>query len=97
MSSTILMGAVYTIENSFSASGLTFDPILNDGTIVKSPIRLTKIDPTTSFATDLEKWNKTQLILDDHGRYIHTGSTTGAPTQFASYIIVSPLGYTGST
>lgn len=91
-----MTAGVYMIENSFSSTGLSFDTIANNGTIAKSPIKLTKIDPTIPFATDLEKWNKTQLIFDDHGRYIHTGSTLGTPTNFASYMIVSPLGYTGS-
>ncbi len=92
---SIFTGAIYTIENWFDTGNTLIDS--TNGNITKSPIKLLKIDPTISFATDLEKWNKTQLILDDHGRYIHIGSTTGAPTQFASYIIVSPLGYSGST
>jgi prepilin-type N-terminal cleavage/methylation domain-containing protein len=94
--SSIFTGALYSIENDFTASGITFDPIANNGTIAKSPIKLTKIDTNTAFTTDAEKWSKTQLIFDDHGRYIHTGSSTGTGTNFASYIIVSPLGYTGS-
>ena len=93
--STIFTGGIYTIENSFTATGITFDSITNNGTIAKSPIKLTKL---SGFPTDdAAKWWATQLIFDERGRYIHTGSDSGIGTNFASYIIVSPLGYTGST
>jgi hypothetical protein len=53
-------------------------------------------DITTGFAPDTEtRFNKSQLFLDGQGRYVH--DYTWAPTSYASYIIVSPLGYTGST
>ena len=96
-SQTGFTAGVYTIENDFTTSGIIFDTMTADGTIAKSPIKLTKIDTNTAFATDSEKWNKTQLISDTQWRYIHTGSLGGTGTTFASYIIVSPLGYTGST
>jgi hypothetical protein len=79
---------VYTIENSFTSTGLTFTSA-NDGTLAKSPVKLTKIASLAN--TDADKWSQTQLVFDDHGRYMHTGSTLGTPTNFASYIIVSPL------
>ncbi len=96
-SQTGFTAGVYTIENDFTTSGIVFDTMTADGTIAKSPIKLTKIDTISGFTTDSEKWNATQLIFDAAWRYIHTGSTTGTGTVFASYIIVSPLGYTGST
>ena len=93
--STILTGAIYTIENDFTSTGLILDTWIHNSTILKSPIKLTKI---SAFPTENAlKWWATQLVFDDRGRYVHTGSITGIPTQFASYIIVSPLGYTGST
>ncbi len=94
--STIFTGGVYTIENSFSSTGITFDIWANDGTITNSPIKLQKIDTVSGFMTDSDKWNRTQLIFDEVWRYTHTGSVIGTPTNFASYIIVSPLGYSGA-
>jgi hypothetical protein len=85
---------MYMVENWFSTGSIEIDSA--NGAITKSPVRLQKIDTATAFSTDLEKWNKTQLIFDHMGRYVHTGSTSGTGTNFASYIIVSPLGYTGS-
>lgn len=92
--STIFTGGVYTIENSFATGAIEINS--NNGNISKTPVKLQKIDTVSGFATDSEKWNRTQLVFDDHGRYIHTGSIAGTGTNFASYIIVSPLGYTGS-
>ncbi len=95
--STIFTGATYTIENDFTATGITFDTLTNNGTIARTPIRLTKIDTSTVFGTDSDKWKQTQLIFDEKWRYTHTGSSMSwTGTQFASYIIISPLGYTGS-
>ena len=93
--STIFTGGIYTIENSFTTTGITFDNITNNGTIAKSPIKLTKLSGFPN--DDAAKWWATQLIFDERGRYTHTGSVSGTGTNFASYIIVSPLGYTGST
>ncbi len=89
-------GGFFTIENDYTATGITFASA-NDGTIDKSPVRLTKIN---TFPTDLTnlalKWSATQLLLDSQGRYVHTGSSVGTGTIFASYIIVSPLTVSGS-
>ncbi len=41
--STIFTGAIYTIENDFTATGITFDSMTNNGTMANSPIKLTKI------------------------------------------------------
>ncbi len=95
--STIFTWGVYTIENSFTATGITFDATANNGTITNSPVKLKKIDTVSGFVTDSDKWNQTQLIFDTKWRYTHTGSVSGTGTNFASYIVVSPLGYTGST
>lgn len=48
------------IENNFSSTGIV---ILSDGSISKIPIKLIKIDnlPTV----DQDKWNLTQLRMDD--------------------------------
>ena len=93
---TWFLAWVYTIENSFTATGITFTSA-NDGTITNSPVKLKKIDTVSGFVTDSDKWNQTQLIFDTKWRYTHTGSVSGTGTNFASYIVVSPLGYTGST
>ena len=63
--STIFTGATYTIENDFTATGITFDTLTNNGTIARTPIRLTKIDTSTVFGTDSDKWKQTQLIFDE--------------------------------
>ncbi len=91
---TWFLAWVYTIENSFTATGITFTSV-NDGTISMSPVKLTKLASLAT--TDTDKWNQTQVIFDSKWRYIHTGSVSGTGTNFASYVIVSPLGYTWST
>ncbi len=86
-------GGVYIIENYFTSSWFVFDST-NPWDIKKSPVYLRDI--SVGFALDTEKrFNKSQLFLDGQGRYVH--DYTWAPTSYASYIIVSPLGYTGST
>ena len=89
-SQSILAPGTYTIENNFWNE---FVQINNtNGSIEKSPLKLIKIDTTTSFTTDEEKWNKTRLLYDTAWRYIHSGlGITGTGTQFAAYIIISPL------
>lgn len=74
------------IENNFVDSSIVINP--KNGIINSSPVKITKID--TLPTTDDEKWNKTQLHTDSHGRYIHSLSD-GTPTQFASYLLISPL------
>ena len=64
-SQTGFTAGVYTIENDFTTSGIVFDTMTADGTIAKSPIKLTKIDTISGFTTDGEKWNRTQLIFDE--------------------------------
>ncbi len=84
---------VYLIENNFTSTGLVFDSSRTDGTIAKSPISLKKIDPFPT--TDAAKWQKTQVRIDSRWRYFHS-ETIGTPTQFASYIIISPLTVAGT-
>ena len=57
-----------------------------------SPINLKSIILS---ADDVGRFTASRLTLDAQGRYTH--DQTGTPTSYASYIIVSPLGYTGST
>ncbi len=87
---TIFSSGIYIIENDFSTSSVSVDSL--NGRINKNTIKLVKIDPFVG--DDTFKWQKTQLRLDDKWRYIHS-ETTGTPTQFASYIIVSPLTVNG--
>lgn len=76
----------YLIENNFSTSGITINPLT--GYITKSNIKLSKID---SMPATLEaKWNLAQLRINNFGKYIHS-TLQWEPTPFASYIIVSPL------
>jgi hypothetical protein len=82
---------VFIIESDYTATGITFT-LANDGTIEKSPVKLTKF---ASFSADQAgKWSATPLYLDSQGRYTHTASSSG--TLFASYLIVSPLTVSGS-
>ena len=86
----------YIIENSFTSSGLVFDPGSSIWDIRESPVYLK--DVSLSFAPLIDnesKWIQSRLYLDDMWRYTHTSTATG--TAYASYMIVSPLGYTGST
>ena len=79
----------YIIQNDYSSSGITFDSSWN-GDITASPVYLR--DVTTTLPADTAWiWERTRLYLDDQERYTHDTSAT--PTSYASYIIVSPLGY----
>jgi hypothetical protein len=53
------------------------------------------IDTTVNFSTLEEKFEKTRLFLDSQARYTHSTTSTG--TNFASYIILSPIGYQNGT
>ncbi len=88
---TSFASGIYMIENDFTTATIVVDP--TNGHINKSPIKLSKIDsfPTT----DEAKWQKTQIRVDDKWRYIHS-ETAGSPTQFASYIMITPLTVSGS-
>lgn len=89
-SDTTFASGIYMIENDFSSSDVSIDP--TNGKINKNTIKLVKLDP---FPSDINlRWEKTQLRLDEKWRYIHS-ETTGKPTQFASYIIISPLTING--
>jgi hypothetical protein len=90
---TMFSSGVFTIENDYTATGITLDP--TNGAILTSPVKLTKIATFPTDSTDLVgKWSATQLYLDSQGRYTHTTSSSG--TLFASYVIVSPLTVSGS-
>ncbi len=84
---------IYTIENQFGNSEITFD---SDGKITSAPIKITKItDFTVSDADNFDKENlkkkfkASQLYFDDKNRYTH--EETDKPTVFASYLAVRPL------
>jgi prepilin-type N-terminal cleavage/methylation domain-containing protein len=83
---TLFASGIYMIENDFTTPTIVIDS--TNGHINKSPIKLTKVDsfPTT----DEAKWQKTQIHMDDKWRYIHS-ETIGTPTQYGSYIIITPL------
>ncbi len=85
---------IYMIENDFSTGGIMIDQ--TNGNIQTAPIKLSKVDTTViPFTTNKEKFEATRLFLDRLGRYTHIDTGTG--TQYASYIILKPLGYTGAT
>jgi hypothetical protein len=91
-------GWVYVIENDFWSGWLEFNDGIDadPGSLKKSPVYLKNI--TTEFWLawdDVERFTKSQLFLDTQERYTHI--QTDAPTPYASYIIVSPLGYTWTT
>jgi hypothetical protein len=82
-------GGVFMIESDYTATGITFTSA-NNGTIEKSPVKLTRLISFPTDPTDLVgKWSSTQLFLDEQGRYTHTVSASG--TLFSSYVIMSPL------
>lgn len=86
VSDTALTAGIYTIENNYTTASIVIDQ--NVGTISSSPIKVTKL--ATFPVTDEDKWSIAQLRLDNQWRYIHS-QTIGTGTQYASYIIVSPL------
>lgn len=90
-SQTTFSSGYYMIENDFTNTGITINPA--NGAIIKNTLKLIKIDPFLT--TDETKWQKTQLRFDSSWRYIHS-ENTGTGTQFASYIIVSPLTVKGA-
>ena len=90
-SQTNFASGYYMIENNFTATGITIDS--SSGSITQNTIKLIKVDPFPT--TESIKWEKTQLRIDTMWRYFHS-ETTGTGTQFASYIIVSPLGINGT-
>ena len=89
-SDTTFSSGIYMIENELNSSNNSIDP--TNGRIHSNTVKLVKLDP---FPNDINlRWQKTQLRLDDKWRYIHS-ETSGTPTQFASYIIISPLTING--
>jgi len=85
---------VYIIENDFLTGGTIIDQ--TDGAIQKTPIKLTKIDTAnTVFNTNKDKFDATELFQDSFGRYTHVHTATG--TQYASYLLIEPLGYVNPT
>lgn len=88
---TTFSSGYYMIENDFTNTGISINP--SNGAITKNTLKLKKVDPFP--VTDEVKWQKTQLRFDSVWRYIHS-ETTGTGTQFASYIIVSPLTVNGT-
>lgn len=83
---TWFVSGMYIIENDFTAS----ESVINvDGTLASSPVKIKKIDP---IPTDQKQiFEKMQLFLDAQWRYTHTNTASG--TLYASYILVTPIGY----
>jgi prepilin-type N-terminal cleavage/methylation domain-containing protein len=85
---------IYSIENNFTSATLSLDTEAR-GHILGSPISLRKLD-ISQFSDIGNIWEQTRLYLDNESRYTHVAvGNTG--TQYASYIAISPLGYTWST
>lgn len=85
-SETVFSSGYYMIENNFSEAGIVIDP--STWYIAKNNIKIIKID---SMPISLEdRWNKTQLRVDDYGRYVHS-ELQWKNTEYASYLVVSPL------
>ena len=77
------------VENDYHSSNLA---IAADGNILSSPVYIREI--SANFPTTLEdRFQKTRLYLDSHGRYTHTPTATG--TVYASYIQMEPLNVPG--
>lgn len=79
---------VYIIENDFTNSGITIDPMT--GRITKNTVKMKRIDPISTDTGVL--WETTMLYTDDAGRYTHT-VVTGSGTPYASYVTLTPLSY----
>ncbi len=90
----IFTGWVYIIENDFSSTRLEMNTNVyggSDGKITKMPVKMERktIDFSSSWAT----FDSAQLFLDSQGRYIHDKTISATGTQYASYMIISPISY----
>lgn len=81
--------AIYTIENDFTATGVTYNA---SGAIQSSSVKLQKLPLNTEDSLE-SRFNASRLFLDAQGRYTHTETTTG--TLFASYLHITPMAFTG--
>lgn len=75
----------YIIEDDFTTKNTTINT--SNGNIDASPVFLKDI--TLNYSPDPAiEFSRTQLNLDNNGRYTHR---TGTGTNYASYIIITPL------
>lgn len=90
----VFTGWVYIIENDFSSTGVEFLPNMfggSDGKIEKMPVKMER--KTINFSSSWATFDSAQLFLDSQGRYTHDKIITATGTQYASYIIISPISY----
>ncbi len=99
-----IAGMSFVIENNFTQTGVEFETSGTDaGTIKTSPVTMSGVVFDSSVVLDEfgdraileQKFNATRLYFDDQKRYTHAVTLTG--TQFASYVILSPIGYLDTT
>jgi hypothetical protein len=79
---------IYTLENDYTATWVIYTPWTSD--IEHSHIYMENITAGILGAPDIDtKFKLGQLYLDNKWRFTHT--ITGSGTNFASYVIISPL------
>lgn len=89
----VFTGWVYIIENDFSFTGVKMNTNVyggSDGKIIEMPVKIEK-STTVNFSSSWDTFTSAQLFLDAQGRYTHDTTATG--TQYASYMLISPIGY----
>lgn len=92
----VFTGWIYIVENDFTTTSVKMKPNLyggSDGKIQEMPVKIGR--KTIDFSNSWTVFNSAQLFLDDHGRYTHDITATG--TQYASYMVISPIGYQDPT
>lgn len=88
----VFTGWVYIIENDFSSNKLELRANGlggSDGEVTKMPVKMER--KTIDFSSSWTTFDSAQLFLDSQERYTHDTTATG--TQYASYMIISPISY----
>lgn len=88
-SQTWFAPGMYIIENDFTTDVVEINN--SNGTIKQSPVRIKKITTLPSSPTSKDYFDNSRLYLDEQWRYTHTNTASG--TLYASYILVTPIGY----
>lgn len=86
--STTLTGWIFIIENDYTTSWVILSP--GSSMINMSPVYMADRTSLISLSdTEESRFYKTRLYKDSENRFTHTETST--PTNYASYLIISPL------
>lgn len=86
--SSSFSSGTFVVENDYTSKEVKYDTA--NGNMTDSPAYMKDI--SIGFPTDIEaRFQKSQLFLDEQGRFTH--KNTGSGTQYAAYIVISPLSF----